>query len=225
MSMGLSMLFTVLGLLLAAAGILDAAPAPYQELLPRAGYVPVYIREGETPLSEIHPKLAEAFHEVEHKDLSSDNSNSESTSDELNSSKSNEEQSVPEVPSEPLIDISSNDSNKKLEESKEPNQNVVEAAKEAIKELVSVFENEMLDKLGLGEDIEDSKPSEADKKPQQISIESQKTDENIDNKPSSASSEKASDVLTVEAFKAKDFNKESIKDAEMDVPEDVPSEQ
>lgn len=42
----------------------DAAPA-YQHLEPRQGYVPVYIREGNTPLSEIHPGLAEAFHENE----------------------------------------------------------------------------------------------------------------------------------------------------------------
>ena len=40
------------------------AAAPYQELPPRAGHVPVYIREGDQPLSEIHPGLAEAFHEV-----------------------------------------------------------------------------------------------------------------------------------------------------------------
>lgn len=42
----------------------DAAPA-YQHLEPRKGYVPVYIREGNTPLSDIHPGLAEAFHENE----------------------------------------------------------------------------------------------------------------------------------------------------------------
>lgn len=42
----------------------DAAPA-YQHLEPRKGYVPVYIREGDTPLSDIHPGLAEAFHENE----------------------------------------------------------------------------------------------------------------------------------------------------------------
>lgn len=42
----------------------DAAPA-YQHLEPRKGYVPVYIREGNTPLTEIHPGLAEAFHENE----------------------------------------------------------------------------------------------------------------------------------------------------------------
>lgn len=42
----------------------DAAPV-YQFLEPRNGYVPVYIREGDTPLSVIHPGLAEAFHEDE----------------------------------------------------------------------------------------------------------------------------------------------------------------
>ncbi|KAM7355858.1 uncharacterized protein ACRADG_001803 [Cochliomyia hominivorax] len=39
--------------------------APYQELPPRPGFVPVYIREGNTPLSEVNPKLVEAFHEDE----------------------------------------------------------------------------------------------------------------------------------------------------------------
>lgn len=30
----------------------------------REGYVPVYIRLGDTPLNEINPELAIAFHEV-----------------------------------------------------------------------------------------------------------------------------------------------------------------
>jgi hypothetical protein len=34
-------------------------------LEPRAGYVPVFIRLGDQPLSEIHPILAEAFREHE----------------------------------------------------------------------------------------------------------------------------------------------------------------
>lgn len=38
----------------------DTAPA-FQELEHRDGYVPVYIRVGDTPLNEINPKLAEAF--------------------------------------------------------------------------------------------------------------------------------------------------------------------
>uniref|UniRef100_A0A1B0CQ66 Putative conserved secreted protein n=1 Tax=Lutzomyia longipalpis TaxID=7200 RepID=A0A1B0CQ66_LUTLO len=40
----------------------EALPA-YQVLPPREGYVPVYIRYGETPLDEINPSLAAAFHE------------------------------------------------------------------------------------------------------------------------------------------------------------------
>uniref|UniRef100_A0A1I8PJV0 Secreted protein n=1 Tax=Stomoxys calcitrans TaxID=35570 RepID=A0A1I8PJV0_STOCA len=40
-----------------------ALAAPYQELPPRAGHVPVYIRVGDTPLSEVNPKLVPAFHE------------------------------------------------------------------------------------------------------------------------------------------------------------------
>ncbi|KAH8260522.1 hypothetical protein KR038_003132, partial [Drosophila bunnanda] len=43
--------------------------APYQELEPRKGNVPVYIRHGDEPLSEIHPGLAEAFKEGQSKDL------------------------------------------------------------------------------------------------------------------------------------------------------------
>ncbi|XP_037806509.1 uncharacterized protein LOC119600394 [Lucilia sericata] len=42
-----------------------ATAAPYQELPPKPGYVPVYIREGNTPLSQVNPKLVEAFHEYE----------------------------------------------------------------------------------------------------------------------------------------------------------------
>ncbi|XP_073838183.1 uncharacterized protein [Musca autumnalis] len=41
------------------------AAAPYQELPPREGHVPVYIRVGNQPLSEVNPKLIEAFHEDE----------------------------------------------------------------------------------------------------------------------------------------------------------------
>ena len=42
--------------------ILDSYP--YQFLPTRDGYVPVYIRVGDTPLNEINPELAVAFHEV-----------------------------------------------------------------------------------------------------------------------------------------------------------------
>lgn len=34
----------------------------WQFLPPVPGYVPVYIRSGDTPLEEINPELAEAFH-------------------------------------------------------------------------------------------------------------------------------------------------------------------
>lgn len=40
----------------------ESAPV-YQFLPPRDGYVPVYIRLGDTPLDEINPDLALAFHE------------------------------------------------------------------------------------------------------------------------------------------------------------------
>lgn len=36
---------------------------PYQFLPTRDGYVPVYIRLGDTPLNEINEELAVAFHE------------------------------------------------------------------------------------------------------------------------------------------------------------------
>lgn len=42
--------------------ILDSYP--YQILPTRDGYVPVYIRVGDTPLNDINPELAVAFHEV-----------------------------------------------------------------------------------------------------------------------------------------------------------------
>ncbi|XP_034656629.1 uncharacterized protein LOC117893948 [Drosophila subobscura] len=47
--------------LLALCSVIQAAP--YQELEPRKGHVPVYIRHGNEPLSDIHPGLAEAFKE------------------------------------------------------------------------------------------------------------------------------------------------------------------
>lgn len=37
---------------------------PYQFLPMREGYVPVYIRMGDTPLNDINPELAIAFHEI-----------------------------------------------------------------------------------------------------------------------------------------------------------------
>ncbi|KAI8123325.1 hypothetical protein CVS40_6119 [Lucilia cuprina] len=46
-----------------------AIAAPYQELPPKPGYVPVYIREGDTPLSQVNPILVEAFHEDEESNL------------------------------------------------------------------------------------------------------------------------------------------------------------
>ncbi|XP_013149566.1 PREDICTED: uncharacterized protein LOC106111910 isoform X2 [Papilio polytes] len=41
--------------------IIEARPR-WQFLPPVPGYVPVYIRSGDTPLEEINPELAEAFH-------------------------------------------------------------------------------------------------------------------------------------------------------------------
>lgn len=52
--------------------ILFTESRPYQYLPYRAGYIPVYIRIGDTPLSEIHPDLVEAFHENEIPRVSSD---------------------------------------------------------------------------------------------------------------------------------------------------------
>lgn len=44
--------------------LISLEAAPYQFLPTREGYVPVYIRLGDTPLNEINPDLAIAFHEV-----------------------------------------------------------------------------------------------------------------------------------------------------------------
>ncbi|XP_059048040.1 uncharacterized protein LOC131843421 [Achroia grisella] len=41
--------------------VIEARPK-WQILPPMPGYVPVYIRTGDTPLEEINPELAEAFH-------------------------------------------------------------------------------------------------------------------------------------------------------------------
>ena len=43
--------------------IIEARPK-WQFLPERPGYVPVYIRPGDTPLEEINPYLAEAFHSI-----------------------------------------------------------------------------------------------------------------------------------------------------------------
>lgn len=41
----------------------DAKPM-YQVLSAKDGYIPVYIRVGDTPLDDINPALASAFHET-----------------------------------------------------------------------------------------------------------------------------------------------------------------
>ncbi|XP_049874445.1 uncharacterized protein LOC126372637 [Pectinophora gossypiella] len=43
--------------------VIEALPS-WQFLPPRDGYIPVYIRPGDTPLIEINPDLAEAFHDL-----------------------------------------------------------------------------------------------------------------------------------------------------------------
>ena len=43
--------------------VIEARPK-WQFLPPRDGYIPVYIRPGDTPLIEINPELAEAFHAI-----------------------------------------------------------------------------------------------------------------------------------------------------------------
>ncbi|XP_017058041.1 uncharacterized protein LOC108099183 [Drosophila ficusphila] len=75
--LGSSLLLALLAFL--ALGILAEA-APYQELEPRKGHVPVYIRHGDEPLSEIHPGLAEAFKEGESKSLVTEAPQAESSS-------------------------------------------------------------------------------------------------------------------------------------------------
>ncbi|XP_016989216.1 uncharacterized protein LOC108051587 [Drosophila rhopaloa] len=70
------LVFLVLGIFTST----EAAPSPsYQELQPRKGHVPVYIRHGDEPLSEIHPGLAEAFKEGESKSLVTETPQAETT--------------------------------------------------------------------------------------------------------------------------------------------------
>eukprot|EP00099_Drosophila_melanogaster_P008667 NP_001261386.1 uncharacterized protein Dmel_CG14984, isoform C [Drosophila melanogaster] len=76
-SLGKSILLGVL-LFLAVHALLTEA-APFQELEPRKGHVPVYIRHGDEPLSEIHPGLAEAFKEGESKSLVTESPQAETT--------------------------------------------------------------------------------------------------------------------------------------------------
>ncbi|XP_020807692.1 uncharacterized protein LOC110183694 [Drosophila serrata] len=66
--LGNSIILVLSVLVILCLGSLTEA-APYQELEPRKGHVPVYIRHGDEPLSEIHPGLAEAFKEGHSKDL------------------------------------------------------------------------------------------------------------------------------------------------------------
>lgn len=54
----------IFAVLVVAVMVQNSAAAPkYQILEPREGYIPVYIRYGDEPLSEINPALAAAFHE------------------------------------------------------------------------------------------------------------------------------------------------------------------
>lgn len=57
------MKFVGISLILAVIQLSESSPVAYQFLPPRDGYVPVYIRLGDTPLDEINPDLAVAFHE------------------------------------------------------------------------------------------------------------------------------------------------------------------
>ncbi|XP_043649310.1 uncharacterized protein LOC122617493 [Drosophila teissieri] len=75
-SLGKSILLGVLVFLVVA---LLTEAAPFQELEPRKGHVPVYIRHGDEPLSEIHPGLAEAFKEAESKSLVTESPQAETT--------------------------------------------------------------------------------------------------------------------------------------------------
>ncbi|XP_036671207.3 uncharacterized protein [Drosophila suzukii] len=76
-SLGNSILLGVVLVFLVLATLTEAAP--YQELEPRKGHVPVYIRHGDEPLSEIHPGLAEAFKEGQSKSLVTEAPQAETT--------------------------------------------------------------------------------------------------------------------------------------------------
>nr|XP_014102994.1 uncharacterized protein LOC106627422 [Bactrocera oleae] len=112
----LAMLILAIILCLCATEI---AAAPYQELPPRAGHVPVYIREGDQPLSEIHPGLAEAFHEVAALTQKVEDKNSEPPKDDTVSD-AKEEKAAAVTESEPTeSDIASFDVIKGIESQNE----------------------------------------------------------------------------------------------------------
>ncbi|XP_039965113.1 uncharacterized protein LOC120777700 [Bactrocera tryoni] len=115
-SCSLAMLILAIILCLCATEI---AAAPYQELPPRAGHVPVYIREGDQPLSEIHPGLAEAFHEVAALTQKIEDKKSETAKDDTVSD-SKDEKAAPVTEPEPTeSDIASFDVIKGIESQNE----------------------------------------------------------------------------------------------------------
>ncbi|VVC95548.1 unnamed protein product [Leptidea sinapis] len=72
--------------------LIDARPK-WQFLPEVPGYIPVYIRNGDTPLEEINPELAEAFHALPA---------GRSVGKEVEAIPENPEQDIPQPPSEPL---------------------------------------------------------------------------------------------------------------------------
>ncbi|KAM8710300.1 hypothetical protein ACLKA7_017004 [Drosophila subpalustris] len=89
-----------------------AIAAPYQELEPRKGHVPVYIRHGDESLSQIHPGLAEAFKEDNSQTLRAENLIMESNQ----SPTEKEETTTPQIQSSTVSDIASFDAIKAKDE-------------------------------------------------------------------------------------------------------------
>ncbi|TMW50652.1 hypothetical protein DOY81_004269 [Sarcophaga bullata] len=111
-----------------------AIAAPIQELPPRAGHVPVYIREGNTPLSQVNPKLVEAFHEDEEfSQLPIENERTKERADDevaLQATKEVEQEIKPEITEEENKEINAeaDDTNVATSEAKETETAAVEVA-------------------------------------------------------------------------------------------------
>uniref|UniRef100_W8CC73 Secreted protein n=1 Tax=Ceratitis capitata TaxID=7213 RepID=W8CC73_CERCA len=101
--------------------VVEIGAAPYQELPPRAGHVPVYIREGNQPLTEIHPGLAEAFHEANALTQKTEDANAEVVKKELTNDSKQSQPDESDIASFDVIknDYSQRESLAKNEEAKE----------------------------------------------------------------------------------------------------------
>ncbi|XP_034482001.1 uncharacterized protein LOC117787561 [Drosophila innubila] len=106
--------FTILSALFMLSLCILIKAAPYQELEPRKGHVPVYIRHGDEALSQIHPGLAEAFKEGSSQTLQAENLVKEVLP--TNQSPTESETTTPKIQSSTVSDIASFDVIKAMQE-------------------------------------------------------------------------------------------------------------